>query len=125
MSTSRCPILVALLTLAVVLTCGPRAAAADDLASVKGTVPLEDGKPLPSGRIFFHLGDGQFVGAKVKQDGTFKMEKVPAGKYKVTVESAVDGKSVLPARYAAEDKSGIEVEVKKGDNTIDIKLTSR
>jgi hypothetical protein len=124
MSTSRCPILVALLTLAVVLTCGQRAAAADDLASVKGTVTV-DGKPLPSGRIFFHLGDGQFVGAKVKEDGTFKMERVPAGKYKVTVEVAAGAKTVLPARYAAEDKSELQIEVKKGDNTFDFALLSR
>jgi hypothetical protein len=124
MSASRCPILVALLTLAVVLTCGPRAAAADDLASVKGTITL-DGKPLPSGRILFHLGDGQFIGAKIKDDGTFKMERVPTGKYKVTVESAVQGKSVLPARYAADDKSELQVEVKKGANTLDFALLSR
>ena len=124
MSASRCPILVALLTLAVALTCGPRAAAADDLASVKGTITL-DGKPLPSGRILFHLGDGQFIGAKIKDDGTFKMERVPTGKYKVTVESAVQGKSVLPARYAADDKSELQVEVKKGANTLDFALLSR
>ena len=124
MSASRCPILVALLTLAVVLTCGQRAAAADDLASVKGTVTV-DGKPLPSGRILFHLGDGQFIGAKIKDDGTFKMERVPTGKYKVTVESAVQGKSVLPARYAADDKSELQVEVKKGANTFDFALLSR
>jgi hypothetical protein len=124
MSTSRCPILVALLTLAVVLTCGQRAAAADDLASVNGTITV-DGKPLPSGRILFHLGDGQFVGAKIKEDGTFKMERVPAGKYKVTVEAAVGAKIVLPARYSAEDKSELRVEVKKGDNTFNFDLWSR
>jgi hypothetical protein len=123
MSPSRCPILVALLTLAAVLTFGQRAAA-DDLASVKGTITV-DGQPLPSGRILFHLGDGQFVGAKIKKDGTFKMERVPAGKYKVTVEAAVGDKIVLPARYAAEDKSELQVEVKKGDNTLDFKLLSR
>jgi hypothetical protein len=124
MSTSRYPTLVALLTLAAVFACGRGARAADDLASVSGTITL-DGKPLTSGRIFFHLGGGQFVGAKTKEDGTFKMERVPAGTYKVTVEASVGAKAVVPARYSAEDKSEIQVEVKKGDNTIDIKLASR
>jgi hypothetical protein len=75
-----------------------------------------DGKPLVAGRIFFHLDDGQFVGAKVK-DGKYVVNRVPAGTRKVTVEGMG-----VPAQYASEDTSGLTLVVKDGKATHDIVL---
>jgi hypothetical protein len=43
----------------------PATASGEDAATVKGTVTVR-GKPLATGRIFFYLGNDQFVGAKIK-----------------------------------------------------------
>ena len=74
------------------------------------------GKPLASGRILFHLDNGQFVGSKVK-DGDYSIDRVPVGTRKVTVE----GEGV-PAKYADEDTSGLMLEVKEGTGPFDIIL---
>ncbi len=97
---------------------GAQAPAADPPASVSGRITL-DGRPLPGGRIFFHVGDDQLVGAKLKADGTFKIDRVPVGTHKVTVES-----KAAPARYASEDQSALRVETKAGANVLDFDLRS-
>jgi hypothetical protein len=74
------------------------------------------GKPLASGRIIFYQDNGQFVGSKVK-NGDYAIDRVPVGTRKVTVEG--DG---VPAKYAAEDTSGLVVELKEGTNSYDISL---
>jgi hypothetical protein len=79
---------------------------------MKGGQPLQGG-----GRIFFHLKEGQFVGGSIKADGTFKVDRVPVGKHKVTLE----GKGV-PAKFSSEENPSLEVEVTKGSNEIQIKL---
>jgi hypothetical protein len=120
MSTFRVSLVLALYTIAF-FSSGARAA---DDTTVEGTVTL-NGEPLPTGaRIFFHFGDGQFVGTKVT-DGKFKMKAVPAGTYKVTVEMLKEGKQALPARYSIEDKSELRVEVRKGANELNLELTSK
>lgn len=83
--------------------------------AVKGKVTV-DGKPLTAGRIFFHLDNDQFVGAKVK-NGEFTLDRVPAGTHRITVEG--DG---VPAVYGAEDKTPLRADVKAGDNNHDIEL---
>ena len=110
--------LVVLLVLASLLPTPP-AVAAEEVASVKGVVTI-DGKPLADRRIIFHLGDGQFVGAKTKADGAFRVDRVPAGTYTVTVEGPG-----LTARYASEEKSVLRVAVKKGNNELNFDLSSR
>ncbi len=121
MSTFHFAIVLALFTLASLVG---SARAADD-ATVEGTVTL-DGQPLTEARIFLHFGDGQFVGATVK-DGKFKMKAVPAGTYAVTVELSKEDKQVLPPKYSAEDKSPLRIEVKKGatPGSYDLKLASK
>jgi hypothetical protein len=74
------------------------------------------GKPLASGRIIFHLDNGQFVGSKVK-NGDYTIARVPVGTRNVTVEGAG-----VPAKYAAEDTSALMVEVKEGSATFDFSL---
>jgi hypothetical protein len=129
MSTLRLSALLALFTLAF-LSSGAYARADDETATVEGTVVLND-KPLMEGaRIFFHFADGQFIGAKIGKDGKFKMKAVPPGAYKVTVEMpkappAAKVEQVLPPQYSAQDKTDLQVEVKKGANTLDFKLLSR
>jgi hypothetical protein len=104
---------------AVVAACGllmlpPSSVLAAD-SKVTGKVVVA-GKPLASGRIFFHLNNGQFVGSKVK-DGDYSIDRVPVGTRKVTVE----GQGV-PEKYAAEDTSGLTVEVKEDTFTFDVIL---
>jgi hypothetical protein len=118
MFASRCSLLVAVVALLALLVAGPRAPAAEP-ASVTGRITL-DGRPLPGGRIIFYVGDDQFVGAKIKAAGTYKLARVPVGRHKVTVEF-----KGLPARYSEEDKSALVVEVSKGANTLNFDLTSR
>ena len=123
MSTFHFSIMLALSTIAFLST-NECVRAADDIATVEGRVLL-DGEPLGEGaRIFFHFGDGQFVGAKVK-DGKFKMKAVPTGTYKVTVEWSKKGAQLLPPKYSEEDKSELRVEVKKGANTLNFELASK
>src|SRR5262249_26158550 len=95
---------LALISLAVALIANHPAGADEGSSTVKGTVTL-DGKPLGSGRIFFHLKNDQFVGAKIK-DGRYSVERVPAGTWRITVEG--DG---VPAKYSSDEKSPLQVEV--------------
>jgi hypothetical protein len=120
---------VAALFLMTFLGRDARALAADETAAVEGTITL-DGKPLAGARVFFHVGGGQFVGAKTDKDGKYKAKVVPTGQHKVTVElwKEMPGAGVtqlLPAKYSAEDKTALMVEVKQGANTIDLNLTSK
>ncbi|MBX9625861.1 MAG: carboxypeptidase-like regulatory domain-containing protein [Gemmataceae bacterium] len=100
---------------ALVLSAGP-AGAAD--GKVSGTVVL-NGKPLAAGRVLFHLPDGEFVGAKVK-DGQYTISRVPTGARKVTVEGAG-----VPAKFASEETAGLTAEVKAGANAFDLNLAPR
>jgi hypothetical protein len=109
--------LVLVLTACVALLFSTPQASADD-GKVTGVVTFK-GKPLAEGKIVFHLKDGEFVGAKVKADGTYRLSRVPEGARKITVE--VEGK-LIPAKYASEETSGLTFEVKKGSQRFDIEL---
>jgi hypothetical protein len=99
------------------LCLGARAIAQDAAAAVRGKITV-DGKPLLAGRVFFVIGEDQFVGAKVK-DGVYKVDRVPVGMHVVSVEF----KGVL-AQYS--DKSVLRVEVaQKGPNVFDFDLKSK
>jgi hypothetical protein len=101
------------------LTTDPRAEAGEKTSTVMGNITV-DGQPLSAGKIIFYGGEDQFVGAKIKKDGTFKLDRVPVGTYIVAIES-----KGLPARYASEDKSPLRVEVKEGANQLDFDLRSK
>jgi hypothetical protein len=51
---------------------------------VSGNINL-DGKLIAEGKVTFHFENGQFMGSKVK-DGKYTVDRLPPGKYKVTVE---------------------------------------
>ena len=63
---------------------------------IQGLV-LVAGKPIDSGRVFLHSQDGQFRGGQVAK-GTFSLQGLPYGKYRVTFE----GDNVPPNRFDAE-----------------------
>ena len=75
------------------------------------------GKPVEAAAIYFHIGGGEFVGAKIKADGKYAVSRVPEGTWTVTVE----GKGV-PAKYATEAASALKVEVKGGKLAFDLVL---
>lgn len=118
MSTVQCLALAAVLAVLA-----PFARGADDLATVQGKVTFK-GAPLAGVKVTFHLGGGQFAGAKSAEDGTFKVERLPTGKHAITVEAAAKGaKAVaLPAKFADEGTSGLRLDVKKGTSNFDIDL---
>jgi hypothetical protein len=95
-----------------------RASAGPVAGAIKGTVILK-GEPLEKGRIFFHIGNDQFVGAKIK-NGEFSVDKVPVGDWKVTVEG--DG---VPAVYTFDVQTPLKVAVTKDSQTFQFSLKRR
>jgi hypothetical protein len=89
---------------------------ADNPADGKVTgLITRSGKPL-TGKVTFHLDD-QFVGAKIKEDGKYTVNRVLAGNYIVTLEG-----NGVPAQFTVEDKTPLRVEVKAGNNTFNFEL---
>jgi hypothetical protein len=107
-----------LVALAALLLASHPAAAGEASATVKGIVTLE-GKPLATGRIFFHLKNDQFVGAKIK-NGQYSVERVPVGTWAITV----DGEGV-PAKYSSDERTSLKVEIvaEAAPGAYDIRLT--
>jgi len=102
----------------LLLSSGPLSAADEQLATVGGKV-IYNGQPLTDSIITFHLGDDQFVGGKIK-DGKFRVDRVPFGTVKVTIES----KTVqLPAKFASPESSGLTVEIKQSKVPVNFMLS--
>jgi hypothetical protein len=112
--------------------CGPR------FGNVSGTVTIKN-KPVSGGTITFYDADNHAVGGEIKADGSFTVNKVKAGRARVTVvapmaiefkgigggEAALPGApkpSPVPARYADPENSGLTLEVTEGDQTHDFPL---
>jgi hypothetical protein len=98
---------------------GPRANAGDEIAPVEGQIVM-NGKPLSGGRILLHQDNGQFVGTKTDKEGKFKIDRVLVGKHKITVEH-----KVVPEKYASEDTSGLQIDVKSQTNSFILELISK
>ena len=112
-------VFLVLFAVAALLVSGGAVSAADEeLASVGGKVNY-NGKALDDAVIIFHLKDDQFVGAKIK-DGKFRVDRVPVGAVKVTIESKKGG---LPAKFADPETSGLSVELKKGKNPVNFMIS--
>jgi hypothetical protein len=104
---------------------------------VRGTITLEDGRPLGKGMVVFESTDGtQMARGAIQADGKYELstgrpgDGVKPGRYRVLVNpldlsDVPDEQKVLPfdVKYTRLDTSGLEVEVKAGDNDIPIKLT--
>lgn len=143
--THTCRILVVAVC-ALAAGCSDRPA----LAPVKGTVTF-DGKPLAAGSITFEAksvrpATGKIVNGEIVELTTYDPgDGVPVGQHKVSITATEDaasavvpnpgdakapkanymvGKSLIPARYNDPATSGLTAEIKKGENTVEFKLTS-
>jgi hypothetical protein len=106
---------------------------------VSGDVALEDGTPLTRGLVIFErVEGGPAVTARgdIRPDGRYELsterpgDGVPPGRYKVAINpldnsDAPDEEKVLPfdSKYMNMKTSGLECEVKPGENTYPIKLS--
>ena len=107
--------LISFLAFAILFVAGHAARADDKVGSVEGKVTLK-GQPLADGKIIFHLDNGQFVGCKIR-NGDYKIDQVPCGTRKVSVE----GRGI-PAKYASDDSSALSVEITGGRQSFDVVL---
>lgn len=118
--------------------CGAKGTATGD---VFGEV-VTQGKPVTAGYVrFFPEGGGEPVAGAIGADGKFRASGVPVGRCKVAVETqAFKGLSApppaiakqvmgarpvyvpIPGKYETPQASGLEFEVKKGNNDYDIKV---
>jgi len=115
------------------------------LAPVKGTVTL-DGKPLASGTVMFETkgarqATGKIVKGEIVEVTTYAPndgltvgqhnvavvsieEAAKPGDGKVTKGDYMSGKSLIPAKYNDPNASGLKVDIKNGENAVELKLTS-
>lgn len=84
-------------------------------ASVTGLVTLK-GQPLMGGTIVFTDNQGNVTG-KIAADGTYKVEGLQPGDYKLSFQGAN-----VPAAYKNANTSGLTYTVKDGKQTFDIAL---
>jgi hypothetical protein len=110
-----------------------------NVATVRGKVLL-DGKPLAQGMIATMPNAGRGANAKIKSDGTFELrtfsqnDGATIGVHKIAVVAhdapantgpeSGSGKLLVPKRYTSPETSGLTIDVKPGDNSVELKLTS-
>jgi hemoglobin len=85
-----------------------------DGGSVAGRVTL-NGKPLAKGTVTLVDKDGKKLTAAVAADGTYSVDNVPPGEYKMAVSGG-------PAKFADAATSGLTLMVTKDKQTHDIEL---
>jgi hemoglobin len=87
-------------------------------ASIMGHVTLK-GQPLKGGTVVFTSKEGKFEG-KIAADGTYSVERVKPGVYKVSVQ---EEKGVaVPAAFTNPDTSGMTYNAQDGKQNFDIAL---
>lgn len=117
----------------VAVGCGPQK------YPVRGSVNLEDGKPLEKGLIVFERVEGGpplTARGDIRPDGRFELsteqpgDGVPTGKYRVSLNpldtsDVPDEKKVLPfdVKYLNQKTSELEFVVEAGPNEFPIKLS--
>ncbi|TWU23664.1 hypothetical protein [Bythopirellula polymerisocia] len=112
---------------------------------VEGTVYYND-KPLPFGSVMFQPQMGQPAGARIAEDGTFKLSTFSeydgaiVGQHKVkvscyasqspelakkkTVGEQTLGPSLIPENYTYSDQSGLTADINsEGNEPIELRLT--
>lgn len=125
---------------ALLAGCGPT------VGNVSGTVTLGD-RPLAEGQLTFFGPDNQVTTTTINPDGTYRIDGMPAGNYKVVVlppptapeamqvlkvrgkegkaapVAPPKAKSPIPDRYADVTTSGLGTTIKAGENKYDVPLT--
>jgi hypothetical protein len=117
-----------LLTAALLL-----AGCAPGLGQVSGKVKYK-GQPLPTGTITFYDQKNNPTSSAIGPDGSYSVQKVAAGPVKITVSVPMNISFMgdrpppgpkappLPAKYIDPEKSGLDFEVKAGDQVHDFNL---
>jgi hypothetical protein len=112
LSVLACVAVLALLSLA------PSAPAqGDKTGTVSGKIVYQ-GKPLTDGFVNFNTPDFK-TSAKINADGTYRVRRLPVGPVKVSIESKT---VAIPRKYANVNTSGPKIEVKPGQQEINIEL---
>src|SRR5262249_28210297 len=88
-----------------------------DGGTVKGVVTF-DGKPLAKGTLTLTDKDGKALSGAIAADGSYALENVPPGDYKVSVADPA-----VPAKYAKPETSGLTLTVTKSKHQFDLQLT--
>ena len=122
------PLVAPLLLLAGVVGCG-RPAYQLETAPVHGKVTL-DGEPLPSGYVVVPTARGRMASGAIQPDGSFVLttydegDGVQVGTHPVVVNEvppdefssvAAPQRVSIPPRYTSAGTSGLQVEVKAGE----------
>jgi hypothetical protein len=125
---------VALLVVAGLAGCG------SGRASVSGRVTYQDGTPLDEGTVIGEAGQGEtavMAQGSIRPDGTFTWgtsrpgDGAKPGKYRVVVvprplgdsERSQGMRPAVDKKYTRYDTSGIDFEVKAGQNELNITVT--
>jgi len=120
------------LTVAVgICGCGGNPLIAARVYPVTGKVLLPDGNPLTSGNVVFVATKSTVSSlAKIENDGSFTLNGLPEGEYKVRLEvgessHAKKGSLPFPSKYLDEDGSDLAPTVKSDEtaNRFELKLT--
>jgi hypothetical protein len=98
---------------------------------VTGKVLAPDGNPLTSGNVVFVATKSTVSSlAKIENDGSFTLNGLPEGKYKLRLEvgessHAKKGSLPFPSKYLDEDGSDLAATVKSDEtsNRFELKLT--
>jgi hypothetical protein len=113
--------------------CGASQQAIEGRTIVSGTVTL-DGQPLKGGSITFTSREDSILSKTVNigSDGKYQTDRAPTGKSGISIEteSLQFGNAAayvpIPARYTSPATSGLEVELKPGENeNVDFALESK
>jgi hypothetical protein len=120
------------LTVAVGISgCGSSPLSAAKIYPVTGKVLLPDGNLLTSGNVVFVATKSTVSSlAKIENDGSFTLNGLPEGEYKVRLEvgassHAKKGSLPFPSKYLDEDGSDLAATVKSDEtaNRFELKLT--
>ncbi|SFI96990.1 hypothetical protein SAMN05421753_11422 [Planctomicrobium piriforme] len=113
----------------------------------KGTPPtgkvtgkvLLDGEPLTTGSVLYIPNPtGQYASGKIDKDGSYSLttfvngDGAVLGKHRIIVSAVKEVKNegdpvvpLTPSKYSNENTSGLEADVKKGENVVDLNLSSQ
>jgi truncated hemoglobin YjbI len=94
----------------------------DKTTSVSGKITFK-GKPLVDGSVVFHPKEGKPVSAAVQADGTYKVDAIKPGIYKIAINPALAPAVLIPKKYEDPDKSGLQITVGKESQSFDLNLS--